>query len=81
MEKNYPRALSLDERLNLLNARVTDIERRVTALERNLAMAKPATKPSTQPTPVAPQSKNETGHKYLGRAISTAKRDYERKYR
>jgi hypothetical protein len=81
MERNYPRTLTLDERLNHLNAKITDIERRVIALERNLATAKPVAKPPTQHAPTSPQTKNETGHKYLGRAISMAKRDYERKYK
>jgi hypothetical protein len=79
MEKNDPRALQLEERLNSLHARISELERRIIALERSLTSSKQSGQQPTQPAPSQP--KTEAGHKYLSRAISMAKRDYDRKYK
>jgi hypothetical protein len=79
MEKNDPRALQLEERLNSLSARISELERRIAALERNLTPSKPSGQQPAQPA--QPQPKTGTGHSYLSRAISLAKRDYDRKYK
>lgn len=66
--------LSLENKLNTLIVRVSDLERRLSALERTSAPSKPVTKtPQTPPTNVE--------HNYLRRAITSAKHDYERKYK
>ena len=77
MERNVPR--TLEERLNSLNARITEVERRLIALERNIQPVRSAPQP-VQPAPAASQ-RTGTNHKYLGRAIKMAKRDYEQKYK
>jgi hypothetical protein len=79
MEKHTPGTVSLDERLRLLTTRLCEVERRLAVLEHN-APVKPAVQPAA-PAPAAPQPRTAAGHKYLGRTISLAKRDYERKYK
>lgn len=69
------RILSLENKLNSLMVRLLDLERRLDALERGAGVSQ-SDKPQASKTP-------ETGeqHTYLRRAISKARRDYERKYK
>lgn len=69
------RILSLENKLNSLMVRLLDLERRLSALEKGTGAPQPE-------QPKAPQT-TETGERqtYLRRAISKARRDYERKYR
>jgi len=79
MEQNNPRILSLESQLNSMAARIADLERRVKELEGKLPAQKP-TSQATQAPKANPQPATPIGHKYLSRAISSAKRDHERKY-
>ena len=79
MEQNNPRILSLESQLNSMATRITDLERRVKTLEGNLPAQKPASQ-AVQAPRANPQAVTPVGHKYLSRAISSAKRDHERKY-
>ncbi|MGQ9788185.1 MAG: hypothetical protein ACUVQM_02575, partial [Candidatus Hadarchaeaceae archaeon] len=79
MQRNNPRTPPLDERLNFLQAKISELERRIVALERSLPLPSlPVQKPSP-PAPDSNQQKTDFGHKYLSRTISLAKRDYDRK--
>ncbi len=75
MEKRDYQSLSVDEQLKLLKARVLDLERRISTLEQNLSFKRP----NHHPKITEPNTSVKRG--YLGRTISVAKRDYERKYR
>lgn len=68
------RILSIENKLNSLMIRLSDLERRLTALEQASGISKPAVQTSR------PAAAN-VEHRYLRRAIHTARRDYERKYR
>lgn len=81
MEKNDPRVFQLEQRLNLLHAKISELERRIMALERNLSPPKPSVQKPAQLTPDSAQQKTDVGHRYLNRAINLAKRDYDRKYK
>ena len=65
------RILSLENKLNLLATRLSDLERRLSALEQSFGTPKPVLRPEAQ----------KIQHVYLSRTIDRAKRDYERKYR
>ncbi|MDI6643053.1 MAG: hypothetical protein QMD95_03270 [Candidatus Hodarchaeaceae archaeon] len=68
------RVLSLENRLNSLMVRLSDMERRLSALERAAGISQLGGPKASQP----PEA--NVPHTYLRRAISKARRDYERKY-
>ncbi|MFQ6129258.1 MAG: hypothetical protein ACE5OT_00400 [Candidatus Hadarchaeaceae archaeon] len=68
------RISSIEVKLNSLIQRLSDLERRLNVLERS-AGTKSLPSPPTQAQPT------KISHNYLNRAISKARRDYERKYR
>ncbi|MEM4187638.1 MAG: hypothetical protein QW786_00870 [Candidatus Hadarchaeum sp.] len=80
MEKNDLRILQLEERLNSIHTKISELERRIMALERNLPPPKPSPQKPTQPVPDSAQQKKDTS-RYLSRAINLAKRDYDQKYK
>ncbi|MEM3421576.1 MAG: hypothetical protein QW315_04890 [Candidatus Hadarchaeum sp.] len=81
MERGDLRILQLEERLNSLHTKISELERRIMALERNLPPPKPSPQKPTQPVPDSVQQKKDAGHRYLSRAINLAKRDYDQKYK
>ncbi|MEM2878846.1 MAG: hypothetical protein QXG10_04825 [Candidatus Hadarchaeales archaeon] len=68
----------MEQRLNDLIRRVADLERRIAALER---APQPARQVTTQPTAQPARTSTAVEHNYLRRAIASAKKDYDRKYR
>jgi hypothetical protein len=66
---------SIENKLNALIQRLAYLERRLSVLERSAGTLK---SPPPPPTPVQP---TKISHNYLNRAITKARRDYERKYR
>ena len=68
------RISSIESKLDSLIQRLSVLERRLSTLERSSGTLK---------TPAAPTSPKPTkiNHNYLNRAISAARRDYQRKYR
>ena len=71
------RVSSIESKLNSLIQRLSDLERRLSTLERSSGTLKPLTTPAR---PTSPQP-TKINHNYLNRAISAARRDYQRKYR
>ena len=69
------RVSSIESKLNSLIQRLTDLERRLSVLER------PAGTLKSLPSPPTPAQPTRISHNYLNRAITKARRDYERKYR
>lgn len=69
------RISSIEIKLNSLIQRLSNLERRLNVLERSTGTLKPLPSPPTQAQPT------RVSHNYLNRAISKARRDYERKYR
>ena len=69
------RVSSIESKLNSLIQRLSDLERRLSALER------PARTLKSTPSPLKPAQPTGISHNYLNRAITKARRDYERKYR
>ena len=68
------RVSSIESKLNSLIQRLSDLERRLSVLERSAGTkSSPSSQTPAQPTKIS--------HNYLNRAISKARRDYERKYR
>ncbi len=69
------RVSSIESKLNSLIQRLSDLERRLGVLERSAGILK------SSPSPLTPVQPTKVSHNYLNRAISKARRDYERKYR
>jgi hypothetical protein len=69
------RISSIESKLNSLIQRLSDLERRLSALERPARTLKPL------PSPLKQDQPTRISHNYLNRAITKARRDYERKYR
>ncbi len=71
------RISSIENKLKSLIQRLSILERRLSVLERSPGTFK---KPTPPPKPTSSQP-TKINHNYLNRAIRTARRDYERKYR
>jgi len=69
------RISSIEIKLSSLIQRLSDLERRLSVLERSAGTLK------SSPPPLTPAQPTRVSHNYLDRAISKARRDYERKYR
>ncbi len=69
------RISSIEGKLNSLTQQLSSLERRLSVLERSTGTLK------SLPSPPTPAQPTKISHNYLNRAISKARRDYERKYR
>jgi hypothetical protein len=72
--------LAFENQLNLLSQRLTEIERRLSILEKSAGIRRASGNPLKFIQ--SPQTgKKPVNHTYLKRAISAAKREYERERR